>query len=104
VGKNKKWSSAQKFEIALQAIRNEMTINDICKKYEVAPSQVSDWKKQLLEHGADLFGRNEKSQKMIIAESEKEKNKLYAKIGELTVERDFLKKSLSKLPLNLDED
>ena len=104
MGKNKKWSPSQKFEIALMAMKNEMTINDICKKYTVAPSQVHEWKKQLLEQGADLFGRSEKSNKVIAAESEKEKTKLYAKIGELTVERDFLKKSLGKLPLNLGED
>lgn len=104
MGKNKKWSPSQKFEIALIAMKNEMTINDICKKYTVAPSQVHEWKKQLLEQGADLFGRSEKSKKVMAADSEKEKTKLYAKIGELIVERDFLKKSLQKLPLSLDED
>ncbi len=105
MSKNKKWSPSQKFEIALMAVKNETTINDICKKYTVAPSQVHEWKKQLLEQGADLFGRSSKKpQQIIAAESEKEKTKLYAKIGELTVEQDFLKKSLQKLPLNLDED
>jgi hypothetical protein len=38
MSKNKKWSPSQKFEIALMAIKNETTINDICKKYTVAPS------------------------------------------------------------------
>ena len=46
MSKNKKWSSAAKFEIALQAIKNETTLNEICKKYEVSPSQVHAWKKQ----------------------------------------------------------
>jgi transposase len=104
VSKNKKWSSSRKFEIALLAIKNETTINDICKKYEVAPSQVHEWKKQLLERGANLFEKNNKSQKLMATVNEKEKTKLYAKIGELTIEKDFLKKSLSKLPLTLDED
>lgn len=40
MAKNKKWSSSAKFEIALQAIKNETTLNEICKKYEVSPSQV----------------------------------------------------------------
>lgn len=104
MGKHRKWSASQKFEIALMALKNETPINEICKKYEVAPSQVHEWKRQLLEQGENLFVRNDKAQKASAAESEKEKTKLYAKIGQLTVERDFLKKSLSKFPLNLDED
>lgn len=104
MGKQRKWSASQKFEIALLALKNETTINDICKKYEVAPSQVYEWKKQLQEHGADLFGRNDKSKKAAAVNDEREKNKLYAKIGQLTVERDFLKKSLHKLPFHSDED
>ena len=48
MSKNKKWSSAAKFEIALQALKNETTLNEICKRYDVSPSQVHAWKKQLL--------------------------------------------------------
>ena len=51
MAKNKKWSSAAKFEIALLAIKNDTPLNEICKKYEVSPSQVHAWKKQLLEEG-----------------------------------------------------
>ena len=49
MSKNKKWSSAAKFEIALEAIKNDTPLNEICKKHEVSPSQVHAWKKQLLE-------------------------------------------------------
>ena len=49
MSQKRKWSPSQKFEIALLALKNETTINDICKKYEVAPCQVHEWKKQLLE-------------------------------------------------------
>jgi transposase len=104
MGKQRKWSASQKFEIAVLAIKNETTINDICKKYEVAPSQVYEWKKQLLEQGPELFGRNDKPKKAATVNNEREKDKLYAKIGQLTVERDFLKKSLHKLPFHSDED
>lgn len=107
MSKQKKWSSSRKFEIALLAIKNETTINDICKKYEVAPSQVYEWKKQLLEQGANLFERNDKSKQIVqatIADAEKKQGKLFEKIGELTVERDFLKKSLEKLPFSSGKD
>ena len=61
MSKQKKWSSPQKFEIALLAIKNETTINDIFKKYEVAPCQVYELKKQLFEQGANLLEKNGKS-------------------------------------------
>ena len=107
MSQKKKWSPAKKFEIALLALKNETTINDICKKYEVAPCQVHEWKKQLLEQGANLFERNDKAKKTVQAvavDAERKQGKLYEKIGELTVERDFLKKSLQKFPFSSDKD
>ena len=61
MAKNKKWSSAAKFEIALQAIKNETPLNEICKKIWGFPSQVHAWKKQLLEEGMQLFNKTEKA-------------------------------------------
>lgn len=102
MSKNKKWSSALKFEIALQALKNEEPLNAICKRYEVSPSQVHVWKKQLLEQGAQVFSKTDKLANHAV-EAEQEKRILYEKIGELTVERDFLKKSWSKLRGNNGE-
>ncbi len=97
----KKWSAAAKFEIALLAVKNETTLSAICQRYEVAPSLVHKWKKQLIEQGAALFAGNDKAQETA-AEIERRQSKLYEKIGQLTVERDFLKKSWGKLPGNGD--
>ena len=96
MAKNKKWSSAVKFEIALQAIKNDTPLNEICKKYEVSPSQVHAWKKQLLEEGMQLFNKADKTSKLI-AEHEEKQRVLYEIVGQLTVERDYLKKCWSKL-------
>jgi transposase len=85
-----------KFEIALQALKNEKPINEICKRYDVSPSQVHAWKKQLQEQGAQIFSKTDKLANQT-EQTEQEKRILYEKIGELTVERDFLKKSWSKL-------
>jgi transposase len=104
VARNKKWSPSAKFEIALLAIKGETTLNEICKRYEVAPSQVHAWKKQLLEQGSHLFDKNDKAAETAAIELERRQSKLYEKIGELTVERDFLKKSWEKLPGNGDEN
>lgn len=104
MGQKKKWSGSAKFEIALLAIKGEMTLNEICKRYEVSPSQVHVWKKQLLEQGAQLFAKNDKAAVIAAIELERKQSKLYEKIGQLTIERDFLKKILGKLPGNGDDN
>ncbi len=96
---NKKWTAAAKFEIALLAIKGETTLNEICKRYQVAPSQVHAWRKQVVDQGAQLFGKADKTLS-VVAEHERTTSTLYEKIGQLTMERDFLKKVWSKLPGN----
>jgi transposase len=91
----KKWSSAVKFEIVLKILKGEKTLNEICKSYDVAPSQVHAWKKDFLESGPQLFERKEKSVVDTLALEKKEQT-LYETIGQLTVERDFLKKAWGK--------
>jgi transposase len=103
MARNKKWSASQKFEIALLALKNETTLNEICKRYEVAPSQVHAWKKQLLEQGAQLFTKTDKAAIEAANKLERDQGKLYEKIGQLTVERDFLKKVWDKFHGGKDE-
>lgn len=102
MSKNKKWSSAAKFEIALAVLRNETTLNEVCKKYTVSPSQVHAWKKQLLEQGSQLFDKAKKAES-VQTEYEAAKRQLYETIGQLTVERDFLKKSWNKFREDVDK-
>lgn len=104
----KQWSAAKKFEIALMAIKGEITLSEICKHHQVAPSQIHNWRKQLLEQGSQLFGRAnkggvDKATEAAAVENERAKSQLFEKIGQLTVECDFLKKSYSKLPGNGDD-
>ena len=103
MSKHKKWSAAAKFEIALLALKGEVTLNEICKRYTVAASQVHAWKKQLLEQGAAVFSKGEKVA-VVTADNERKQRVLYEKIGELTVERDFLKKCYGKLHENNDDN
>lgn len=103
MSKKKKWSAAAKFEIALLALKGEMTLNELCKQYAVAPSQIHAWKKQLLAQGAQVFGKSSKA-KAITADYEQTQRQLYEKIGQLTVERDFLKKAWGKLHESSGED
>lgn len=103
MARHKKWSPSAKFEIALLAIKGETTLNEICKRYEVAPSQVHAWKKQLLEQGANLFTKNNKAAESATTDREHLQKQLFEKIGQLTVERDFLKKSWGKFQGNNEE-
>ncbi|MBI4356611.1 MAG: transposase [Gammaproteobacteria bacterium] len=99
----KKWSATAKFEIALLAVKGETTLNEICQRFEVAPGQVHVWKKQLFEQGAQVFSKADKSA-TTAAQQERTRNSLYEKIGQLTMERDFLKKAFGKFQLSKGED
>ena len=97
----KKWSPKAKLEIALLALKGDMTISAICQHYQVAPSQVHAWKKLMLEKGAQLFEKTDK--KKGPSSNERVQSQLYEKIGQLTVERDFLKKTWGRLHPDVDE-
>jgi len=97
MSEKKKWTASAKLEIAILAIKGEMTISDICKHYEVAPSQVDVWKQLILKEGGQIFDKATKcSKKKAANEAERLQSQLYEKIGQLTIERDFLKKVWSK--------
>lgn len=85
----KNYGSEFKAKVAMEAVAGRLTINEIAKRHEVHPVQVSKWKKQFLEAVPGIFDSSGKRQ--LVADEEMT-DQLYQQIGRLKVELDWLKK------------
>lgn len=96
--KRKQYSPQFKAKVALEAVRGEKTISELASQYEVHPTMINNWKRQLLDEASSLFEQGSaanqanKSQQSQIDE-------LYRQIGQLKVERDFLADRSAQLGL-----
>lgn len=90
----RKHSPEFKAKVALEAIQGIKTLSEIAQQYEIHPVMVGNWKKEMLERLPELFDtKNKKKDK----DAEKEHDHLHRKVGQLTMEVDFLEKKCKQL-------
>lgn len=91
--KRKRYSAEFKSKVALEAIKGEQTLSELGSRYGLHPNMIANWKRQAIENMADSFSsKNERNR----SSSEAQIKDLHAKIGELTVERDFLTNAFNR--------
>ena len=87
----RKFSSEFKTKVVLEALKERQTLEALAKSYELHPNQITTWKKEFLSRASTVFD----SKAPDPADPAVDPEKLYAQIGQLKVENDFLKKKLS---------
>lgn len=76
--------------MALAALQGDRTLAELAQQFDVHPNQITDWKQQLLKRAQEVFERGG------AARAEPDLKTLHAKIGQLTLENDFLESALTK--------
>lgn len=90
--KRRKFTSNFKFKVVVEALSERFTIQELGRKYEIHPAQITNWKSQFLKNGQAVFDKKAKDAK---TEAEEKEERLLKTIGQQKVELDFLKKALS---------
>ena len=90
----RKFSGAFKAKVAIEALKERESLVELSNRFEVHPNMIGKWKKEFLEQAAHIFDDPSKD-----SDALPDVDKLYAKIGQLEIENDFLKKSLKKIGL-----
>jgi len=82
-----------KAKVALAAVQENLTMAELVKKFDVHANQITDWKKQLLDSAPDVFGKGARK----ADDTAEAVQELHAKIGQLTMENDFLERGLERI-------
>ncbi len=90
IKKRKQYSPEFKAKVALAALKNEESTPELAARFEVHPTMIGNWKRELIEGAAELFDKGQKTKKQHGAMVDE----LYRQIGQLKVEKDFLSKGL----------
>lgn len=97
--KRKQYSPQFKAKVALEALRGQKTTAELASQYEIHPTMINNWKRELQEKACDLFEVGQTGRQRPSSETQAQIDELYRQIGQLTVERDFLAKRSAQLGL-----
>ena len=89
--KRRRFTTDFKLKVILEALKERQSLSEIAQKYQLHQNQISKWKTTFLTQASDYMSHQNKFSK---EDSDVEKEHLYAKIGQLQIELDFLKKKL----------
>lgn len=92
--KRKQYSNQFKFKVAMEAIKEQATVNEIGSRYNVHPNQVRNWKSQLLAEGAGVYERKSGQHRK---KQDNQESELYEQIGRLKMELEWLKKKVDEV-------
>ena len=92
MGKRRKFTSEFKVKIVLEMLREERTLGDLARVYEVSPNQLARWRSEFLERAPQLFDdpKAERERQKSEQAAAEERERLLKTIGQLTMERDYL--------------
>lgn len=100
--KRKQYSAEFKAKVALEAVRGEKTVPQLASQYEVHPTVIHGWKRQLLEGVSGIFETGSPSTTPD-SSTQAQIDQLYRTIGQLKVERDFLASSSARLGIKSEK-
>ena len=92
-GTRRKHAASFRAKVGLSALAGDKTLSELAQQFEVHPNQITDWKRQLSDRAAEVFGKSTESTPPVDVKA------MHAKIGQLTLENDFLESALTKVGL-----
>ena len=97
--KRKQYTPEYKAKIVLETLKEEMMIGEIANREQISRTQLQNWKREFLENSSRVFAQNkvERESMQSIKEYQEKENELMAKVGQLTIEVDWLKKKSAQV-------
>ncbi len=89
MGRRSKFDASFKAKVALEAVKEQKTLNELAKEFSVSPLKISAWKSEFLQNASAAFIKPDSSQDRLVKHLNAEKDRLLKKVGELSIENDF---------------